>query len=272
MADFVIMAFVTGTLAGLLLAAMSYHVVPRGLSFMGIGISHGAFAGVAAGLALGVSPLALTYPVAILLALLITFATEKAFLREDALIGIYFSTFMAAGVVLLQFGGPGRKDVFGYLFGSLLALDQAAMIRIAVVCAVTLVLLLITMQEDMLIAQDAEMAQASGIRVLLRKMILAALLAVAIVTCIRVVGLILVEALLVIPAAAARRVARGYRSLFWGSLLVGVVSAAGGLALSLTWNLPPGATIVLVAAALYLILGWVAPALRRSPSKSAYNS
>lgn len=260
--SFILLAYLGGIIAALLLALMSFHVVPRGLSFMGIGISHGAFAGVAASLALGLDPLSLTYPVAIGLALLITIATEKALVREDALIGIYFSTFMAAGVVILTVGNAGRQDVFGYLFGSLLALDQSALIRIAVVTVITALILWRFMQDDIMITQDDNLARASGIPVLLRKMVMASLLAIAIVTCIRVVGLILVEAMLVIPAAAARRFARGYRGLLLGSLLVGVLSATAGLTLSLKANLPPGATIVLAAAGMYMLSGLLG---RRSP-------
>jgi zinc transport system permease protein len=244
-------ALVAGALVGLLCAATSFFVVLRRMSFIGVGLSHAAFGGVALAVLLGKAsqPLPIAALFTVVVAWSIGWVSRHGRLHADAAIGIMFSCAMAVGVLLLGFARGYQVDVFGLLFGNILAVSVADLWLMAAVAVVNLALLLLWFKELFFLSYDDELARASGLPATLYDYGLLTLLALTIVIATRVVGIILVESLLVIPAATGLQFSADFRRV----LLVAAVSSVGatllGLALSFRFDVASGATIVLVAAA-----------------------
>lgn len=228
-------------------------MVIRKLSFAGAGISHSAFGGIALGLLLGVPPAWAAVSFSLLVALLIGLMRNRQNLSEDVAIGIFFPASMALGIILLSATGRYYEDIFGYLFGSILTITPSDLTAIAATSALIVGATVLLFKELLFYCFDEEAAYAAGIPTRLVGLALLGLLALTVVASIRVTGVVLVSALLVVPGAAARQVTRNYRAMIAVSLLVGQVSSLGGLLLSYRWNLPPGSTIALLATAVFFL-------------------
>ena len=244
-------AFLAAVGIGLVCGALGFFVVLRRLAFIGVGISHAAIGGVALGLLVGVSPLATGAVFAIAVALGIAGLGRRAAVGQDALIGVFFSGAMAFGIVLFSLGRGSQQDLFGYLFGNVLAISSGELAALAGLGALTLALLAATFRQQLFVAFDEEIARAYGHRVGWLDTLLLVLLATTVVVGVRLVGVLLIEALLVVPAAAAALWAANYRGQLVLSTLFAVGSGVAGLALSWRLDLAAGATIALVAVALF---------------------
>jgi zinc transport system permease protein len=251
--DFMQRALVGGLMVGLLCAALSFFIVLRRLSFIGVGISHSAFGGLAIGTLLGINPFATAAAFAVMVAWGIGFTSRRGALHEDTTIGIFFSTAMAFGVVLISLSHGYRADLFSLLFGNILAITRQDLLLVAG-CTFGVGLFLFLLFKELLVTTfDEEVARVSGVQVELIYYGLLTAMALTIVAAIKVVGVILVEALLVVPAATGYQLSKNFRFMLLFSLLAGALSVLGGLVLSYRFDIPPGATIVLVAACLFLL-------------------
>jgi zinc transport system permease protein len=239
-------ALVAGVLAGVLCGVLGFFVVLRRLSFIGVGISHSAFGGIAIGVVLGVEPLIAAAVFATLVAWAIGWLSRAGRLHEDASIGILFSSTMALGVALISLSRSYQVDLFGYLFGNILSVSLGDLWLLAAIALFALTGIGLLFKELLFVAFDEEVARASGLPVTALSFLLLTCLALAVVASIRVVGIILVEALLVIPAAIGYQLAQGYRAMLCISVLSAVLSAVAGLFISYFFNVAAGATIVLV--------------------------
>jgi zinc transport system permease protein len=249
-------ALLAGVLVGVLCGVLGFFVVLKRLSFIGVGISHSALGGIAVGVLLGIDPLISAAGFAVAVAWAIGWLSRTGRLHEDTAIGILFSSAMALGVALISLSNSYQVDLFGYLFGNILAVSPNDLWLLGGIVIVVLAAVVLLFKELLFLAFDEEVARASGLPVTPLYLLLLTCLALAVIAAIRVVGLILVEALLVIPAAIGYQLTRGYRSM----LAVSVASAVGativGLGLSYTMNIAAGATIVLVlATAFFVALG-----------------
>jgi zinc transport system permease protein len=234
-------------LAGLLVSGVAGYygafVVQRGLGFLGNGLAHAAFGGVALGLLLNLQPLAVAVPFTVAVALLILWVQERAKLGGDTAIGILFALSMALGVIFLSMRQTFSSDAMTYLFGSIIAVGWADVWMSA--GALALALLLAPLWPRWAYATfDRELATADRQPVRSDDALLYMALAVTIVTASKVVGLILVAAFLVIPAATARLLVRRFSSMTVVGVLLGAASVVAGLMASWKFDLPPGATIV----------------------------
>jgi zinc transport system permease protein len=257
-------ALLAGVLAGLLCGVLGFFVVLRRLSFIGVGISHSAFGGIAIGIVLGVEPLVAAAVFATLVAWGIGWLSRAGRLHEDASIGILFSSAMALGVALISLSHTYQVDLFGYLFGNILSVSSGDLWLLAAIALLVLAGIGLLFKELLFVAFDEEVARASGLPVTALSFLLLTCLALAVVAAIRVVGIILVEALLVIPAAIGYQLAQGYRAMLCIAVLSAVLSAVAGLFVSYFFNVAAGATIVLV---LTLVFGLaVAVARNRRPA------
>jgi zinc transport system permease protein len=256
-------ALAAGILVSLLCGALSSFVVLRRMAFIGVGISHSAFGGVALGFLLGVDPLFTGIGFAIMVAVLIEWAQAHTRVQEDTAIGIFFAASMALGLVFLHLSRVYNVDVFGYLFGNILAIGNRQVAEILVVTVVVLALLLAFFKEIVFISFDEEMAWVSGVPVKALRYLFLVLMALVVMASIYLVGIILISALLVIPGAIAQNLSRQFTGMVWWSTGVAVGSTVGGLALSYGLDFPSGATIVLVLAALYFLTSLLRP--RRLP-------
>jgi zinc transport system permease protein len=239
-------ALVAALLVGLLCGVLGFFVVLKRLSFIGVGISHSAFGGVAVGVLAGVEPLLAAAVFSTLVAWAIGWLSRTGRLHEDTAIGILFSSTMAFGVALISLSTSYQVDLFGYLFGNILAVSRFDLwllggIALAVLAAVGLLF-----KELLFLAFDEEVARASGLPVTSLYMLLLTCLALAVVAAIRVVGIVLVEALLVIPAAIGYQLARGYRAMLGIAVASAMASGVAGLVVSYAFNVAAGATIVLL--------------------------
>ena len=246
-------ALVAGIIIGLVCGTLGFFIVLRRLAFIGVGISHSAIGGVAIGLLAGLNPIAVATVFAIAVAIGIAKISTDDRIGEDAVIGVFFSTSMALGVVLFSMAGGYQQDLFGYLFGNVLAISTGEVVMLAVASISTITILAFKLKEFLFIAFDEEIARAYGQPVDKLNTLLLVLIAVTVIIGVRLVGVLLIEALLVVPAATAALVASNFRGQLLLSALIGCLSAVGGLVTAYAFDLAAGGTIVLFAAALFFL-------------------
>jgi zinc transport system permease protein len=245
-------ALLAGLLVALLSGFLSPFVVQRRLSFLGDGLAHAAFAGVALGLFLRGEPLWFALPFTFLVAMAITFVKERTELSEDTAIGVFFALSVALGAIFLAKARGYVGDAMGYLFGSLLAVGPLDLLAVGLMAL--LALFFLPLWGPVAYATlDRELALADRVPVVLHDYLLSGFLAVSLVLAVKVVGLLLVAAFLVIPGAAARLLARTFAGMTLLSLLLALLSTLGGLFLSLALDWPSGASVVLFQALLFAL-------------------
>ncbi len=238
---------------GVVCGALGFFVVLRRLAFIGVGISHSAIGGIALAVVLGWNPLVTAAVFSVAVALVIARLSRGGRLSEDTLIGVLFSGSMALGVVLFSLQRGYQQDLFGYLFGNVLAVTPVELLVLGGAGLLVLGALALLFRPLLLVAFDEEVARAYGHPVGLLDAALLVLLAVTVVIGVRLVGVILVEALLVIPAATATLWAPHYRMQLLLSMSLGATSGVAGLAAAYALDLAAGGTIVLVSVAVFLV-------------------
>ena len=242
-------AIITGIVVGILTGVISVFVVLRRVAFVGSGISHAAFGGVAIGFLAGINPMITAMIYSILIAFGIEIISSRGRVAEDTAIGVFFSSSMALGIVLIGLSKSYNVDLFGYLFGSILAISEKEMWLTIGITLVILTTLVMIIKELLSITFNEELAVVSGIPTRLIKSIFLVSMAVAIVMSIKVVGIILVSALLVIPGAVAQLLSRNFYSMILISCFIALFSTITGLYLSYQFDLSPGGMIVLIITA-----------------------
>lgn len=260
--EYMQLALVAGLAVGLAAPLIGTFLVQKRLSLLGDGVGHLAFAGLAAGILLGVWPVAAALVVSVAGAVAIEWLRSRGRASGDLALALFFYSGIAAGVVLLGLAGSLDASVFGFLFGQVLTVtpaDAAAVVALGVLVVGVLVAVGRALFGVIL---DEEAARVAGLPVDALNALLAALAAATIVAAMRVVGLLLVAALMVLPVAAAQQVARSFRSTLTAAAGVGVVSVVVGLGGSRVAGTASGASIVLVAALAFVVAA-LASALRR---------
>ena len=250
---FVQRALITGTLLGVSCAALAFFVVLRRMAFIGVGISHAALGGVALGIVLGISPVLAATVFSVGVAWVIGWIAARGSISEDTAIGIFFPTAMALGVTLISLSPTYRQDLMGYLFGNILSVQPADVWILAVLAVGSLGILALFFKEFLFLGVDEEAARAAGIPAEPLRYLLLTVLAVTIVASMKLVGIVLVSAFLVIPAATGQAVASSTRGMLTVAVASSLVAVVGGLWLSWLWNLPSGASIVLLSATLFFV-------------------
>ena len=244
-------ALIAGLIVGLGCAVLAFFVVLRRMAFVGVGISHAALGGVALGLLLGVDPLLAALGFSVVVAWAIGAVGGRGKLSEDTAIGIFFPTAMALGVALMAGTPDYRQNLLGYLFGNILLVQNGDLIFVGVLVGLSLLVTVVFFKELLFISVDEETARAAGLPAARLRYLLLTIIAVTIVSAIKVVGIILVSAFLVIPAATAQILAPSVGSMLMLSVIFSLGSVVGGLWLSWVLDLPSGAAIVLLAAGLF---------------------
>ena len=245
--EFAQRALAAVVIVGVLCGLLGFFVVLRRLAFIGVGISHSAVGGVAVGLLLGIDPRLSAAFFAVAVALGMFWVGRSKRLSEDAVIGVFLSASMALGLVLLSLRHGFQQDLFGYLFGSVLAISSAELFGLAALAAVVGLVLFASFREMLFVAFDEEVARAYGRPVDLLDALLLVVLAVTIVAGVRVVGVLLIEALLVVPAATAALWTLDFRRQIALSTTLGAASGVLGLVASYQFDVAAGGAIVLVA-------------------------
>ena len=250
-------ALIGGVMVGLLTAILGVYVVLRGMSFMGAGIAHASFGGVALGFWLGIDPLWAAVAFCLAVAWGIGAVTRRGGIKEDTAIGIFFASTMAFGVLVIGLLHGYQVDLFSYLFGSILAITRGDLWMVLGVGVLTLLTVALLYKEFLFITFDPETARVNGIPEAALDYLMLTLIALTVVVSIKVVGIVLVSALLVTPAAAAYQLSRDFGKMMVLSAVFGVLSVVVGLVLSYYINTASGATIVLTATTIFaLALLW----------------
>jgi zinc transport system permease protein len=250
-------AMLAGCLLAVLLAVISILVVLNRLSFIGVGISHSAFGGVALGFFLGWSPTLTAIIFSTLVAWAIGWVTRRGKVAEDTAIGIFFSLTMAFGIVLVGLSSSYNVDLFGYLFGNILAISASDVLLIAVLGILILSALAIFFKEILFLSFDQELARTSGLPVDFLYYFLITAISISVVISIKVVGIILVSALLVLPGALALQWTQNWRTMILFAVGSALLAVLGGMFLSYWLNLASGATMVLFYGVLFFLSLWL---------------
>lgn len=248
---FIQRALITGFLLGATCAVLGVFVVLRRMAFIGVGISHAALGGVAIGLVLGFPPLAAAGVFSVGVAWVIGWITRKGEVSEDTAIGIFFPTAMALGVALMSLSPTYWQSLPGYLFGNILSVSPGGLWGLLVLASLSLGVLALFFKEFLFLGVDEEAAKAAGLPTAFLNYLLLSIMAVTIVAAMKLVGIVLVSAFLVIPAATGQTLATSVRSMVVLSVASALLSVGVGLWLSWIWNLPSGASIVLFGAVLF---------------------
>lgn len=249
-------AIIAGALVGFLSSYYGVFVVQRGMGFLGSGLAHAAFGGVAIALFFDQEPLIVAIPFTILIAVGITYVKEKTNLAEDTTIGIFFSVSMAIGIIFIALKKTYSSDAFNYLFGSILAVNNNDIIISSVLSVIT-ILLFPFWKRWAYSSFDRELAFTDKIKVVFDDYLLNIMVAITIVVSIKVVGIVLIAAFLVIPAASARLVARTFSKMTILSIFLGIISAFVGLLISYYLDIPSGATIILLQAMIFFFFMFI---------------
>jgi zinc transport system permease protein len=251
--DFMRLAFATGAVVGLLAPAVGFFLVQRRMSLMGDGIGHVAFAGVAAGYLIGVSPVATALVASVAGAVAIEWLRSRRRAAGDQALALLFYTGLALGVVLVSAAGALNANLFAFLFGSILTVSGGDLVLVAALGAAGLALIALLYPAMLAVSLDEEGAWVSGVPVAGLNVVLAGLAGITIAVSMRIVGILLIAALMVLPVIAASRIAWSVRSTILLAMGIGVVSVFAGLTVSYYADLAPGGTIVLVAAGAFAL-------------------
>ncbi len=243
---FIRRALIAGSLISVTCAVLGVILVLRRLSLIGDGLSHVTFGSVALAMVLNVYPLAVSVPVVVVSSLGILRMTERAGIYGDAAIGVVSSVGIACGILLASIAGGFNVDLFSYLFGNILSISTAEVITAVVVSCAVLAVVFFRFEEMFSITFDEEFARASGIPVDRLNIVIMVLTAVTVVLAMKVVGIMLTSALLVLPAVTAFQNARGFRSAMLTAVVASLASLVSGVALSFSLDLPAGASIVVI--------------------------
>jgi len=251
--EFMQRAFLAGIFISILASVSGTFIVLKRYSMISETLAHAALVGVAVALVAEYNPLWIAVIVSVISAWLIEYLRSAFALYSDAVLAILLSGSLAVAVVIVSLGGEFNSSLFSYLFGSILSISNEDIITIFVFGIVALALLLLFAKEFYFIAYDEEVAKTSGIKVKLLNYLLVTIVAIIIALSIRIIGTLLIGALMVIPTVAALQFRVGFMQTALLSLLFAVISVVSGMFFSFYFSLPSGATIVLSVLSIFIL-------------------
>jgi len=246
-------AFLAGILIATLASVSGTFIVLKRYSMMSETLAHSALVGVAVGLVAGYNPLWMAVVVAVLSAWTIEYLRSSFSLYSDAILAILLSGSLAVAIIIVSLGGAFNSSLFSYLFGSILSVSSDDIVTILIFGTISLFLLLLFSKELYFIAYDEEVAKTSGVKVQLLNFLLVTVVAIIIALSIRVVGSLLIGALMVIPTVAALQYRVGFFKTGLISLIIALFSVVSGMIISFYFSLPSGATIVLCVISIFIL-------------------
>jgi zinc transport system permease protein len=253
MDEFILRALLAGLGVALVAGPLGSFVVWRRMAYFGDTLSHSALLGVALGFLLGADLTLSVVVVCLVLAALLAALQRQRRLAADTLLGILAHSALSLGLVALAFLETLRVDLMGYLFGDILAVTAKDLAWIYGGGALALAALLRLWRPLLAMTVHEELAQVDGVNVGATRLAFMLLVALVIAVAMKVVGILMITAMLILPAAAARRFARTPEAMAALAALAGVLAVLGGIGASLDWDLPTGPSVVLAAAALFAL-------------------
>ena len=250
--------FIQHALIGSLLASIACglvgtYIVTRRLVFISGGLTHASFGGIGLGLYTGLSPILSAAVFAVLSAFGVEWLSKRKDMREDSAIAVFWALGMAVGV-MFTFLSPGfAPDLSAYLFGNILTITQSDLALLGSVAAVLVIFFTLFIHPLTYMAFDPEFARSQGLNVQLLEYVMMMFIALTIVACLRMVGIVLVISLLTIPQMTANLFVHRFHHIIWLSVGIGYVSCLGGLYLSFRENIPSGASIIFFSIVIYAV-------------------
>jgi zinc transport system permease protein len=261
--DFMLRALLGALIIGVTAPALGIYLVQRRLSLIGDGIGHVALTGVGVGLLLQQSPVITAVIVSAIGAVGVELVRERGRTSGDLALALLFYGGIAGGVVLVGLSpNSSNANLVQYLFGSLTTTSAGDLVVIAVLGVAVLLSMLLLRPALFAVCNDEEYARVSGLPVRTLNLLMAITTAITVTIAMRTVGLLLISALMVVPVAAAQQVTRGFRTTMAAAMVIGVVAAALGIGVSAELDTAPGATVVILALGVFLLLT-VGAAVRR---------
>ena len=249
---------VVATIAGALCGLLGVFVVLRGMSYIGHGLSHAVFGGAAASAVIGINFFIGAGIWGIISGVLIARVARRRVLGADAAIGVVTTASFALGLALMNRYGQASKSIEAVLFGSVLGVKVSDIIAVSLVAVFALAVIVVWYRKLLFSTFDPDVAQVSGVNVSVVEVVLLSLLSLTILVTMRVIGTLLISALLVIPAAAARMTTNSFSRLLWISPLIGAVTCFFGMNLSYHLDTSASATIILLDALVFIVVYTVA--------------
>ncbi|GDX20075.1 ABC transporter permease [Actinomycetes bacterium] len=249
---------IVATIAGALCGLLGVFVVLRGMSYIGHGLSHAVFGGAAASAVIGINFFIGAGIWGIISGVLIARVARRRVLGADAAIGVVTTASFALGLALMNRYGQASKSIEAVLFGSVLGVKVADIVAVSLVAIFALAVIVVWYRKLLFSTFDPDVAQVSGVNVSVVEVVLLSLLSLTILVTMRVIGTLLISALLVIPAAAARMTTNSFSKLLWISPLIGAITCFVGMNLSYHLDTSASATIILLDALVFIVVYTVA--------------
>ena len=264
--DFMRRAVVAAVLVGLAAPAVGIFLVQRRLALIGDGLGHVAVTGVALGLVLDRAPVGAALVTAVAGAVLLELIRVRGQTSGDLALAVLFYGGIAGGVVLVSQAPSGARNLNAYLFGSIATTTWTDLVTFGVLALVVLVVTTLLGPALFSVSNDEEFARATGLPVVPLNLVLAVLTALTVVVAMRIIGVLLVSAMMVVPVATAQLVTRSFRATALMSMGIGVVVAIAGVVTSYHADTPSGGTIVVLAIGVFLATLAAVGVVRRAPS------
>lgn len=250
---FILRAFIVGVLVSLCAAMLGVSLVLKRYSMIGDGLSHVGFGALAIASALNWAPLEFTIPVVIAAAFLLLRVSESSKIKGDAAIALISTGALSVGILVASVSTGMNTDINNYLFGSILAISGADLWLTVLLSVLVLILFVVFYPKIFAVTFDETFAKATGIRTGLYNMLIACLTAVTIVIGMRMMGALLISALIIFPALTAMRLCKRFKSVVCCAAVVSVLCFFVGLLCSFVFSTPTGATVVVVNIIVFLL-------------------
>lgn len=263
---FIVRAFAVGIPVSLCAALLGVSLVLRRYSMIGDGLSHVGFGALALAAALNMAPLQVTIPVVIAAAFFLLRITENSKVKGDSAIAVISTGALALGVMIISLTKGMNTDLNNYLFGSILAMSNSDMIISIILSVIVLVLYILFYNAVFSVTFDERFARATGIKTQIFNIFTAVLTAVTVVLGMRMMGAMLISALIIFPPLASMRIFKTFRAVTISSAVLAVICFAAGLLLSCVYAVPTGACIVVVNLAVLIIFSLFSAIVKRSIS------
>ncbi len=229
------------------------YIVTRRLVFISGGITHASFGGVGLGLYTGISPILAAAVFSVFSAFGVEWLSKRNDMREDSAIAVFWTLGMALGI-MFTFLSPGfAPDLSAFLFGNILTITQTDILILALLSIILIVFFTLFIHPIISIAFDREFARSQGIPVVVFEYLMMMFIALTIVACLRMVGIVLVISLLTIPQMTANLFTYNFKRIIWLSILIGYIGCLGGLYISYRHNVPSGASIIFFSILIYAV-------------------
>ncbi len=246
-------ALLGSLLASIVCGMVGTYIVTRRLVFISGGLTHASFGGIGIGLYVGVPPLLAAALFAVLSAFGVEWLSKRKDMREDSAIAVFWTLGMALGVMFSFLSPAFAPDLSAYLFGNILTITATDLWLLGCLAIVLTAFFTLYLRPLVSVAFDREFARSQGIPVHTFEYLMMMFIALSIVACLRMVGIVLVISLLTIPQTTANLFTGRFRNVIWLSMLIGYISCLGGLYLSFRLNVPSGASIIFFSILIYTV-------------------